>query len=590
MKVTRCEKKFQAYVQTVAGFSRRPVSRGNDTHLNQRGAAQDKAAFSRVLKNLQASQRNASLHMRFFETDFKKMPNYQGGHLPCSIRKTSFMPLRAAGSLAPKRNPGFKNFGVPRMKTLLLNPPSFEGFDGGAGARYPATREITTFWYPTWLAYPAGLIRQSRLLDAPSHGVTPQETVRISGDFELAVIFTSTAGFANDVRLAEMMKAANPGLKTAFVGPHVSVLPEKSLRASPAIDVVVRKEFDHAVAEIASGKSLEEIPGISFRKGAGIIHNPDRPLLEDLDSLPFVVEIYKRDLDFKKYNIPFLRHPYVSFYTSRGCPALCTFCLWPQTMSGHRLRTRSVSSVASEVKRAMELFPDAREIFFDDDTFAWNRQRTLELCRAFRPMHFTWSCNARVNTDYETLREMRSAGCRLLVAGFESGDPAILKNIKKGATVEQSREFMKNCRRLGFAVHGDFQVGHPGETKETIEKTINFAMELDPDTIQVSISHPFPGTRFYDYLVENGYLTRADMADSQGHQLPNIEYPGLSRKEIAGAIYDFYGRYYFRPRIVFRIITRALWHSDDRRRLVQEGKEFLKFRARTRENIRGFDA
>jgi len=162
-----------------------------------------------------------------------------------------------------------------------------------------------------------------------------------------------------------------------------------------------------------------------------VVHNPDRPTLEDLDALPFAVDVYKRDLDFRRYNLPFLKYPYVSFYTSRGCPAQCTFCLWPQTMTGHRLRTRSVGSVTAEVKRAMELFPEAKEIFFDDDTFTWNKKRVIDLCGAFRPLEFTWSCNARVDADYETLREMRAVGCRLLVVGFESGDPAILKNIKK---------------------------------------------------------------------------------------------------------------------------------------------------------------
>ena len=195
------------------------------------------------------------------------------------------------------------------MKTLLLNPPSFEKFDGGAGSRYPARREIDSFWYPTWLAYPAGLIRDSRLLDAPSHGFEPQETVRIADDYDFLVLFTSTAGFQSDVRLVERMKEANPGIKIAFVGPHVSVLSEESLKASAAIDFVVRKEFDYAVTEFASGKKVEEIDGISFRKNGRVIHNPDRSLIEDLDALPFAVEIYKRDLDITKYNIPFLHHP-----------------------------------------------------------------------------------------------------------------------------------------------------------------------------------------------------------------------------------------------------------------------------------------
>jgi len=466
------------------------------------------------------------------------------------------------------------------MKTLLLNPPSFEKFDGGAGARFAATHEVTSFWYPTWLAYPAGLIRDSRLLDAPSHGFSPQETVRLATEYQFVVLFTSTPGFASDVRLAEMMKAAKSSLKIAFVGPHVTVLPEESLVASPAIDFVVRKEFDYAVAEFAGGKKLEEIAGISFQENGQIFHNPDRPLLEDLDAVPFAVEIFKRDLDFTKYTIPFVLYPYISFYTSRGCPAQCTFCLWPQTMSGHRWRTRSSENVVAEVRRALELFPRAREIFFDDDTFTWNKSRVLELCQKFKPLKFTWSCNSRVTTDFETLRAMKEAGLRLLVVGFESGDPNILQNIKKGTTIDQGLAFMKNCRRLGIAVHGDFQIGHPGETRETIEKTIRFAIQLDPETIQVSISHPYPGTQFYDYLKGQGYLTPANMTDEQRHQLPNIQYPDLTGQEIVKAVEDFYARYYFRPRIVFRIVRRAIFTGSERRRLYREAKEFFRLRAR----------
>ena len=273
----------------------------------------------------------------------------------------------------------------------------------------------------------------------------------------------------------------------------------------------------------------------------------DRPLLTDLDSLPFAVEIYKRDLDITRYNVPFLHHPFVAFYTSRGCPAFCTYCLWPQTFGGHKWRTRSSRNVVAELERAFELFPNAKEIFFDDDTFAWGKARTLELCRHMKPLKFTWSCTCRVHADFEMLKAMKEAGCRLLIVGFESGDPTILKNIKKGATVKQALTFMSHCRQLGISVHGDFIIGLPGETRETIMRTIRFAEELDCETIQVSIAHPYPGTAFDAYVRSNGYLTDDDMADELGHQLPNLQYPGLTRQEIVEAVEYFYGRYYFPP-------------------------------------------
>ncbi len=466
------------------------------------------------------------------------------------------------------------------MKTLLLNPPSFENFDGGAGSRWPARREIVSFWYPVWLAYPAALIENSRLLDAPPHGVTPEETIQISKDYDFLVLFTSTPGFENDIRLAERIKDSNPGIKIAFVGPPVSIQPEETLRRSSVIDFVARKEFDYSVAEFAWGKNLEDIQGVSYRKNGHIVHNDDRPPLTDLDSLPFVVDIYKRDLDITRYNIPFLRHPFIAFYTSRGCPAQCSFCLWPQTFSGHKWRTRSSENVVAELKHAFNLFPNVKEYFFDDDTFAWGKERVLEICKHLKPLNFTWSCNCRVHADYDMLKAMKDAGCRLLIVGFESGDPTILKNIKKGATVEQAVTFMKNCKSLGLTVHGDFIIGLPGETRETIRKTMKFAEQLDPETIQVSIAHAFPGTEFYSYATREGYLTEDKITDEMGHQLPNLRYPGLDRREIVEAVEDFYGRYYFRPRIVFRIVRRALFDRNERARLYAEAREYLRLRAK----------
>jgi radical SAM superfamily enzyme YgiQ (UPF0313 family) len=292
------------------------------------------------------------------------------------------------------------------------------------------------------------------------------------------------------------------------------------------------------------------------------------------------VDIYKRDLDITRYTVPFLLHPFVAFYSSRGCPAMCSFCLWPQTFSGHRWRTRGSASVAAEVSRAFELFPGLKEVFFDDDTFAWGKSRVLDICAHLKPLKRTWSCTCRVHADYDMLKAMKEAGCRLLIVGFESGDPEILKNIRKGATVEQAHTFMKNCKRLGLAVHGDFIVGLPGETPESILRTIQFAEQLDSETIQVSIAHPYPGTGFDEYVRANAYLTDDDMSDELGHQLPNVEYPRLSRQEIVEAVEYFYGRYYFRPRIIFRIVRKALFDRTERARLYKQAREYFQLRAR----------
>ena len=467
------------------------------------------------------------------------------------------------------------------MKTLLLNPPSFENFDGGASSRWPATREIESYWYPVWLTYPAGMIPGSRLLDASPQKVNWQQTVDICKDYEFLVLYTSTVGFDSDVKLLRMIKEVNPSLKVAFVGPQGHIKPEETLNASPDIDFVTRGEFDYSVTEFAHGKPLEDILGVSFRKDGKVVHNALRPLLEtaELDALPLATDIYKRDLKIEQYNVPFMLSPFVAFYTSRGCPAQCTYCLWPQTVSGHAWRTRSVDGVVQEVKHTLETFPQLKEIFFDDDTFNIRKDRTMELSEKFKPLNFRWSCTARCHSKYEELKAMADGGARLLIVGFESGDEQILKNIKKGTTADQAREFMKNCRKVGIKVHGDFVIGLPGETVETINKTIDFAKELDCETIQVSVAHAMPGTELYDEMIKGGNLRVEALADAGGHQLPHIEYPHLSKAQMMEGVGRFYDKYYFRPRVVWRIVKEALWDSHERQRLYEEAKSFLRLRA-----------
>lgn len=469
-------------------------------------------------------------------------------------------------------------------RTLLLNPPSFQDFDGGAGSRYQATREVTSFWYPTWLCYPAGLIPESRVVDAPPENLTVEQVAALAPDFDLAVLFTTCATFRHDLQTVNRLKEKNPRLLVGMVGPQVSSLAEGSLAAGPQVDFVARREFDYTILELAQGRPLEEIAGLSFRQDGRIQHNPDRPFIEDLDALPFVTEVYRRDLVMEHYQIPYLQYPYISFYTGRGCPGHCVFCLWPQTFTGRRYRIRSVANVVAEVRRALELFPQSAEIFFDDDTFTAAGERARQLSREFRPLKFTWSATARVNTSYETLKAMKEGGLRLLVVGFETGDPQILKNIHKGATLELARRFVKWCRQLDIKMHGTFMVGLPGETRQSLQASMRFACELDPDTIQVSLATPYPGTEFYEFCRERGYLQDDPRVDGQtGYQQCVVDYPGLAAAEIFQAVPRFYRRFYFRPSYMARAARLMLRDPEERRRLLREGRQFMSFLFRRRQ-------
>jgi len=466
------------------------------------------------------------------------------------------------------------------MRTLFLQAPSFDGFDGGAGARYQARREIKSYWFPTWLAQPAALVPGSKLVDAPPHNQSLADVTKMARDFDLCVLHTSTPSFASDMKVAEALKAANPAMKIGLIGAKVAVQAHESLRDAPVVDWVARNEFDFTVKEAAEGRDLSSIKGLSFRNAEGVIvHNEERAVLENMDALPFVSEVYKRDLDYKKYFIGYLKHPYVSFYTGRGCKSRCTFCLWPQTVGGHRYRTRSVEHVLDEVRYIRHAFPDVKEIFFDDDTFTDNLPRAEEIARGLGKMGVTWSCNAKANVPYESLKVMRDNGLRLLLVGYETGNQQILHNIKKGMRVEVARKFTKDCHALGIAIHGTFILGLPGETKETIEETIRFAIETNPHTVQVSLAAPYPGTFLYEQAAREGWLDTAntDYVDAHGVQIAPLAYEHLSHSEIFDSVETFYKRFYFRAPKIASICGEMVRDRQMLVRRLREGVEFFGF-------------
>jgi hopanoid biosynthesis associated radical SAM protein HpnJ len=467
------------------------------------------------------------------------------------------------------------------MKTLFLQAPSFDGFDGGAGSRFQAKREIKSFWYPTWLAQPAAMVPDSRLVDAPADNLTVDQTLAIAQDYELVIMHTSTPSFPTDAGFAELLKQRKPNIVIGMVGAKVAVDPEGSLLASQAIDFVAREEFDYTCKEIAEGLPFDQVLGISFRLADGTIkHNAARPMIENMDRLPFVAPVYKRDLTIKNYFLGYLHHPYISFYTGRGCKSRCTFCLWPQTVGGHNYRTRSAESVIEEVKWIKTNMPEVKEIMFDDDTFTDLRPRAEEIARGLGKLGVMWSCNAKANVPYSTLKIMKENGLHLLLVGYESGDDQILLNIKKGLRTETARRFSEDCRKLGIVVHGTFILGLPGETQETIAKTIAFAKEMNPHTLQVSLAAPYPGTRLYQQAVENNWIapnSAGKLVNDKGEQVATISYPHLSKEEIYHGVETFYKSFYFRPSKIWEIVREMLGNWDMLKRRLREGLEFFRF-------------
>ena len=477
-------------------------------------------------------------------------------------------------------------------RTLFLQGPSFDGYDGGAGARYQMKREVKSFWYPTWIAQPAAMVPGSKLIDAPAHDLSWDDIAHEFDERDLVILHTSTPSFNQDIRTAKLIKERNPNCMVGFVGAKVMIEDEKSLQASPDIDFVCREEYDFTCVDLAEGKPLAEIDGITWRAPDGsIVRNKDRAAIEDMDVLPMVSTVYKRDLDSTKYFGGYQRHPYVSFYTGRGCKSRCTFCLWPQTISGHTYRFRTVPKVIEEVKYILREMPEVKEIFFDDDTLADAHEHVVELSRELAKLGFgkkgfpvTWGCNAKANVPYNVLKEMKAGGCRVLLVGYESGNQQILHNIKKGLRTDVARQFTKDAHSLGLTIHGTFILGLPGETLETIEETINYAKEINPHTIQVSLAAPYPGTFLYKQATENGWFDNSNsLLDDDGNQIAQLSYPHLHATVIFDKVEEFYRRYYFRPSKIASIMGEMLRDWDMMKRRLREGVEFFDFLRRRKE-------
>lgn len=334
------------------------------------------------------------------------------------------------------------------------------------------------------------------------------------------------------------------------------------------VDIVARFEFEQTIEEISESlknRNFDEINGITYKKADKIIHNPDREpsTSEFLDKLPFVSEVYKKHLNVKDYYLSHSFYPMVQIFTGRGCPNYCTFCSWPETLMGRKYRVRSVKNVVDEFEYIKNELNEVNEIFIEDDSFTIDKKRLISFCEQLksRKINITWSCQSRADLNYETMKIMKDTGCRLLDVGYESGNDEILKNIKKGTTVNQLREFTLNAKKAGLKILADFVIGFPGETKETAEQTISFIKELKPDLLQIAVATPMPGTEFYKYCKDGGYLLTDDLKESldeYGFQKCIISYPGLSSEEITsyvdGALKSYYLNISYLP-IVLKNIT-----------------------------------
>lgn len=490
------------------------------------------------------------------------------------------------------------------MKILVLNAPYHPKFS--RSQRSPAVIKSGVIYYPIWLAYATGVLEQDgfevRLVDAPAEGFSLEDVLKSSLEFQpgLIVMDTSTPSITNDLQVARSLKDALPASTILLVGPHVTALPEETLRAQPAVSAAARGEYDYTVRDFArllagGGSDYSSVLGLSYINAEGtVVHNPDRPLIRELDSLPFVSAVYKKHLKVENYFYSITQYPEVAIITGRGCPYHCTYCIWPQTITGHGYRKRSVQNVAEEFAYIARELPQVKEVFIEDDTLTVDQNRSKALAQELiaRGNRLPFTANSRADVSYETLNSLHSAGLRLVCVGFESGDQEVLDNIKKNITVGQFYQFRDAARQADVMVHGCFMAGNRGETRDTLQKTLDLAKKLNPDTAQFFPIMVYPGTEAYDWARNSGLMLTEDFSQwltEDGLHRTIVSQPGLSAAEIVEWCDQARRSYYLRPRFIWDKLVQIVRHPRETRRLFKAFKTFFKylFRPSQKEPDRG---
>lgn len=437
------------------------------------------------------------------------------------------------------------------MKVLLLNPPYLQNFIRSSRCTWLPISGSN--WYPIFLGYATGWLQKhghtAKLIDGVVAKYTPEDVYAIAKDFkpDMLVLYVSTQSMRNDIAIGKKIKKLT-GCRLIIVGPWCSTHPDEVARLDRDIDGVVRREFEDVVLDLANGKNPKAIKGLTYRDGEKIVTNTERPFLTSaqLNEFPFVTKIYKENLPIANYFQASLLHPYVDLFTARGCVwSQCTFCLWPFTIhKGAVYRVRTMDNVFEELKYIKKELPQVNEVFIQDDMFPTGRARQFSEMLLTHNFKLNWSCYVKADVDYETLKAMKKAGCRYLHVGYETQDPTIIANIHKGTNRETMTKFTRDARCAGLRIHGDFIVGLPGETEQTIHETMRWAKSLGIEGYQVFIPQPHDGTPLYDYLKKRHEMTKKG----------DINYPHLTRRQLSYWRFKFLRTIYFSPDYIVRTV------------------------------------
>lgn len=449
------------------------------------------------------------------------------------------------------------------MKILVINQPFIPQYC--RCQRWPAKTRGRAIRPPDWLCYAAAVLKRDGLdvelydFIANNWDKVKLEKLTREKNPDFVVLDSTTPSISSDIECAKICKTVS-GCKVIMTGTHATALASETLKSGHEnIDVIALGEFDCTISDIIRNfPNLDMVKGIAYLNKGEVKFTAPRPIIEDLDSLPFPSW---ESIDIMKYFDAGRLYPYIDIIGGRGCPYQCSFCQWPQLMFGHKYRFRSPENIVDEIEYDLKLFPLLKygEFFFEDDTFTVNPERAYSICAELlkRNLKITWSANARPDIyDLELFKTMKKSGCRQLLAGFESGEQKILDNVKKGLNIKQAKEFVSTAKQAKIAVHGCFVLGLPGETRETAKETIDFALGLGVDTLQFSAAVPLPGSEYFDYCQKEGLLKAKSWDEwlSGGEQGAIVDYPGISIKEINEFVDKGLKKFYLRPGFIFNFI------------------------------------
>ncbi|MHA1264251.1 MAG: B12-binding domain-containing radical SAM protein [Candidatus Helarchaeota archaeon] len=434
------------------------------------------------------------------------------------------------------------------MKILLINP-------AGHTSKYKKHAGINFTAIPLGLAYIAATLEEDghevKALDAACFNISPEESKRWIKKFDPDLVglqaFTPTVNYAVDY--ADAVKDVCPNAKVLIGGPHPTFMPDQTLNYTKNIDFVIRGEGEYTsvrlVNAIEKGTALKEVKGISYRYNGDIHHNPDAALIEDLDALPFPA---RHLFPIQHYRFFGSRFKGASFISSRGCPFQCSFCS-EAALFRHRWRPRSAQNVVDEMEYVQNKWKKSI-IGFMDDCFALSKKRVWEICDEMkrRKIDCAWGCAMRVDIpDFNMLNKMAHHGCGMIYFGVESGNQAILNNVKKGTSVEQTRKVFKWCRRLGIDTIASLAFGFPGETKQSVMKTIQFVIDLKPSFVVFASATPYPGTPFFEKALKEGLIKEIPQDWSRYTLVdPVLELTNFTKEELKMILFYAYRKFHMR--------------------------------------------